>query len=102
MDKHRQRHKLTATRCVTLDSFVNQICDFEHASLIEKRLYIQSDYVYSEYTLYLNIFKWFFFLSYGTLADFVKSIDCSVFWQDCCFGMPAVTVKFVILSTLAR
>ena len=24
MDKHRQRHKLTATRCVTLDSFVDQ------------------------------------------------------------------------------
>ena len=27
-----------------------------------------------------------FFLSYGTLADFVKAIDCSVFWharRDC-------------------
>ena len=43
-----------------------------------------------------------FFLSYGTLVDFVKSIDCSVFRQDCCFGTLAVTVKFVILSTLAR
>ena len=43
-----------------------------------------------------------FFLSYGTQADFVKAIDCSVFRQDCCFGTLAVTVKFVILSTLAR
>ena len=42
-----------------------------------------------------------FVLSYGTLADFVKAIDCSVFQQDCCFGMLVVTVKFVILSTLA-
>ena len=32
-----------------------------------------------------------FFFSYGTLADFV-----------CCFGTLAVTVIFVILSTLAR
>ena len=38
-----------------------------------------------------------FFLSYGTLVDFVKAIDCSVFrYKDCCFGMLAVTVKFVI------
>ena len=44
----------------------------------------------------------FFFLSYGTLVDFVKAIDCSVFRQDCFFGTLAVTVKFVILSTLAR
>ena len=27
-----------------------------------------------------------FFLSYGTLVDFVKAIDCSVFRQDCCFA----------------
>ena len=40
---------LTATRCMTLDSFVDQICDFEQTSLIEKILYIPSDYVYSEY-----------------------------------------------------
>ena len=43
-----------------------------------------------------------FFLSYGTLVDFAKAIGSSVFRQDCCFGMLAVTVKFVILSTLAR
>ena len=70
MDKHRQRHKLTATRCVTLDSFDDQICDFEHTSLIEKRLYIPSDYVYSEYVC---IYSSVFFLSYGTLVDFFKS-----------------------------
>ena len=56
----------------------------------------------AENLLNLNIFKWFLFLSYGTLVDFVKAIDCSVFRQDCCFGTLAVTVKFVILSTLAR
>ena len=49
MHKHKQRHKVTATRCVTRDSFVDQICDFEHTSLIENRLYIPSDYVYTEY-----------------------------------------------------
>ena len=46
--KHKRRHKLIATCCVTHDSFVNQICDFEHTSSIENRLYIPSDYVYSE------------------------------------------------------
>ena len=39
-----------------------------------------------------------FFLNYGTLVDFVKAIDCSVFRQDCCFGTLAVTVKSVIFS----
>ena len=39
-----------------------------------------------------------FFFSYGTLVDFVKVIDCSVFRQDCCFGTLAVTVKFLIFS----
>ena len=34
---------------MTRDSFVNQICDFEHTNSIGKRLYIPSDYVYSEY-----------------------------------------------------
>ena len=75
-------------------------CDFEHTSLIEKRLYIPSDYVYSEYIL---IYSSVVFLSYSTLADFVKTTDCLVlFRQDCCFGKLAVTVKFVILGTLAR
>ena len=99
MEKHKQRHKLTATRCVTLDSSVDQICDFEHTSLIEKRLYIPSDYVIVNISEYIQVV---FFLSYGALVDFVKAIDCSVFRQDCCFGTLAVTVKFVILSTLAR
>ena len=34
---------------MTRDSFVDQICDFEHTDSIRKRLYIPSDYVYSEY-----------------------------------------------------
>ena len=43
----------------------------------------------------VNIFEYiqvFFFLSYRTLADFVKTIDC-------CFGTLVVTVKFVFEHT---
>ena len=49
----------------------------------------------------VNIFEYsVFFLCYGTLADFVKAIACC-FGKNCCLVTLAVTVKFVILSTLA-
>ena len=79
MDKHRQWHKLTATHCETLDSFVDQICDFEHTR----------GFIFHLIMFIVNISEYiqvFFFLSYGTLVDFVTAIDCSVFQQDCCFA----------------
>ena len=49
----------------------------------------------------VNIFEYsVFFLCYGTLADFVKTIACC-FDKNCCLVTLPVTVKFVILSTLA-
>ena len=71
-------HKLTATRCVTGYSFVDQICDYKHTSSIEKRLYIPSDLCKRIVNISEYIHKCFFSLSYGMLADFVKIIDCSV------------------------
>ena len=48
----------------------------------------------------VNVFEYievFFFLSYRKLADFVKTIDCC--FGKTCFGMLAVTVKFVFEHT---
>ena len=56
---------------VTRDSLVDQICDFEHSSSIGKRLYFPCDYVNSRY---IWIYSSVFFLSYDTLADFIKTI----------------------------
>ena len=42
----------------------------------------------------VNIFEYSVFsLSYGTLEDFVKTIDCC-FGKNCCLGTLAETVKF--------
>ena len=42
----------------------------------------------------VNIFEYSVFsFSYGTLEDFVKTIDCC-FGKNCCLGTLEVTVKF--------
>ena len=70
-------------------SFVDQIYDFEHTSArLERGL------IFPLITLIPNVLEYIvFFLSYGTLAGFVKATDC-------CFGTLPVTVKFVVLSTV--
>ena len=63
---------------------------------------LESGFIFPLIEFILNIFEYsVFFLSYGTLADFVKTIACC-FGKNCCLVTLAVTVKFVILSTLAR
>ena len=64
---------------------------------------LEKDFIFPLIEFIVNIFEFsVFFLRYGTLADFVKTIDCC-FGKNCCLGTLAMTVKFaVILSILAR
>ena len=63
---------------------------------------LERGFIFPLIAFIVNIFEYsVFVLSYGTLPDFVKTIDCC-FGKNCCLGTLAVTVKFVILSTLAR
>ena len=63
-------------------SSISQICDFKYTSSIEKRLYIPSDYVYSEYML---IYSSVVFLSYGRFCqdNWLFSVVSArlLFWQ---------------------
>ena len=63
---------------------------------------LERGFIFPMIEFIVNIFEYsVFFLCYGTLADFVKTIACC-FGKNCCLVTLAVTVKFVILSTLAR
>ena len=88
IDKYKRRHKLTGTCHVTHDLFIDQICDFEHTSLIGKRLYIPSDYVYSKYIkIYSSVFS---LACWPTLSR----------QYDCCFEKIAVLACSPWLSNL--
>ena len=62
---------------------------------------LEKDFISPLIEFIVNIFEFsVFFLRYGTLADFVKTIDCC-FGKNCCL-VTFVTIKFVILSTLNK
>ena len=62
---------------MTLDSFVDQICDFEHTSLIEKILYIPSDYVYSEYIgIYSSVFFFSLVMTRWSILSRQLTVQC--------------------------
>ena len=72
------KHKLTATRCLTRDSFVNSSIKFVISSTLAR---LKRGFIFPLIMFILNVSEYIqlvFFLSYGTLADFVKTIDSSV------------------------
>ena len=89
MDKHKRRTRLCDSWLVrrSILWFRAHLLDWEEA-LYSLWLCL--------YWIYLNILKCF---SLVTHAGRFSQVNWLLFWQDCCFGTLAVTVKFVFEHT---